>query len=404
METLLIEKQQSTSVDVSVINNDAKFITGWKAQFILRRFHWHILKLAIRQYGFSSSAMKVVKALIERKALVHGKEMLNKWAVASGKYYFFLYAPGFYSTKTDEFITGEMYRIIPVDDKPAALRFIFLAITKKCPMKCEHCFEWDNINKKEVLSYEAIRQIILKLKTAGIVQLHLSGGEPMLRIDDIVSIAEEFAEEMEIWIVTSGFNCTRENILRLKAAGVTGIVVSLDHYNKHEHDNFRGFKNAFEWATNAICFAREADMIACASVCCTQSFTSKKNLFAYVEFAKKLGASFIQLLEPKAVGHYSGKNVKLSPLQLKLLTDFYETVNFSNAYRNYPIVMYHGYHQQRVGCFTAGNRALYVDTNADVMSCPFCHVSSGNLLNDDVHQIIDRMRLKGCADYGIPGF
>ena len=48
-------------------------------------------------------------------------------------------------------------------------------------------------------------------------------------------------------------------------------------------------------------------------------------------------------------------------------------------YKKYPILLYHGYHQRRVGCF-AGSRSVYIDSAGDVHSCPFCHTKSFNII------------------------
>ena len=165
-----------------------------------------------------------------------------------------------------------------------------------------------------------------------------------------------------------------------------------------------GFDGAFGLAVNAAQYARQMDMIVCLSVCCTREFTSPENLYNYLELAHRLDVSFVQLLEPKAVGHYAGRDVKLSEEQTRLLRTFYEDVNFNSRYKNYPIVIYHGYYQPVIGCFSAGNRALYVDTNAEVMNCPFCKTSSGNLLHDDVHNVINTARANGCTAYFKPVF
>ncbi len=181
----------------------------------------------------------------------------------------------------------------------------------------------------------------------------------------------------------------------------TGFEISLDHFEKSHHDKFRGFENAYEWATNAIRFAREADMAVCASVCCTKEFTTRENLYEYIELARNLDCSFVQFLEPKAVGHYKGKDIKLSDEQLNFLASFYEEVTQSPKYKNYPIAIYHGFYNRKIGCVMSGTRALYVDTKGDIMSCPFCHISWGNMLHDDIFEVISKMRKKGCEDFGM---
>ena len=97
-----------------------------------------------------------------------------------------------------------------------------------------------------------------------------------------------------------------------------------------------------------------------------------------MQFAKNLGVHFVQLLEPKNIGHYADKEVLLEEKHIQLLESFFKIINNDAAYADYPFVMYHGYHQRRVGCY-AGSRSIYIDSAGDVNACPFCHTKSYNV-------------------------
>ena len=120
---------------------------------------------------------------------------------------------------------------------------------------------------------------------------------------------------------------------------------------------------------------------------------------AYADFAKSLGVSFIQILEPKAVGHYKDKDVLLTKEHEAILTKFYLQMNYEKKYSGYPIITYHGYHQRQIGCFGSGNRNLYVDTDGDIHACPFCRQKMGNVLSDDLSASIENLQAAGCRDF-----
>jgi len=315
-----------------------------------------------------------------------------------------MYAPGFPSKAFSRMYDFEMERILPTGKMNPLLRFVFLAITSKCPLKCEHCFESENLNRKELLSYDDLRKTIIELKAAGIVQVFLSGGEPMLRVKDIVKLAREFRDEMELWVLTSGFNATEENILLLKNSGITGLFVSLDHYDKSKHNNFRGSREAYDQAVSAIRNTRKLDMPVAMSVCVTHAMANEYDLLQYARLAKELDASFIQLLEPKQVGNFSDKDVLLNEEEKKVIEFFSHRINSENRYSDFPVVLYHGYHQRQVGCFAAGNRSLYIDSRGDILSCPFCHHKSGNVLTDNIDEAIACVKSKGCTDFRVAEF
>src|SRR4029078_8164631 len=135
---------------------------------------------------------------------------------------------------------------------------------------------------------------------------------------------------------------------------------------------FRGFNNSFEDVMQAVHVARENGLLITLTVCVTRSFTTWENLMAYEKLVKRLQVPFIQLLEPKAIGHYEGKPVSLDESHYALLERFYMLLNLDPAYRDYPVIIYHGYHQRRMGCLAGGNRTLYIDSEGYVNACPFC--------------------------------
>jgi MoaA/NifB/PqqE/SkfB family radical SAM enzyme len=186
-------------------------------------------------------------------------------------------------------------------------------------------------------------------------------------------------KKSEFYVLTSGFNFTAANAKALKDAGLTGVVISLDHYNPEKHNSFRGFRDSFSQVIQAIQYAQEQQLVVALTICVTKSFISWYNLMAYAKLAKKMKVAFIQLLEPKAVGHYKDKDVFLDRSELDLLERFFETMNFSRQYNDYPIVIYHGYHQRRVGCLSGGNRALYIDSEGYINACPFCNTRNFNV-------------------------
>jgi MoaA/NifB/PqqE/SkfB family radical SAM enzyme len=135
------------------------------------------------------------------------------------------------------------------------------------------------------------------------------------------------------------------------------------------------------------------------SLCPTKEFISEENMMHYALLAKKLGAAFILIIEPRAVGHFAGQEVEITPSQVKILEDFYLRMNFDPAYSNMPPVSYHGYHQRRVGCFGSGNRYLYIDTDGDMHVCPFCRQKIGNILNSTIEDSMEIIQKEKCHKF-----
>jgi MoaA/NifB/PqqE/SkfB family radical SAM enzyme len=345
---------------------------------------WNLIK--IRIFYFACTILKrpgliwkTFTAMLELRQNVWGGDLKKIYRV-DGKYYFNQYTPGWPGKLYDSVIKRELQRhaaVPPVEDK---LAFVFLAITRKCPMRCEHCFEWDNLNQKESFTKDDLFKVVDLYQRQGVMQFHFSGGEPMVRFKDLLPLIEFAAQKSECWVLTSGFNFTEQNARLLKEAGCKGVVVSIDHYIPELHNMFRGSMSAFEGAVNAISAARKAGLVTSLSVCTTKNFIDGGHLLPYMDFAKGLGVQFVQVLEPRSVGHYEGQNVLLEERHIAFLEQVFRELNHSPEYRDYPTMMYHGFHQRRVGCFS-GSRSVYVDSAGDVHACPFCHNKSYNIID-----------------------
>ena len=352
--------------------------------FIEKKLIWMAMKarifyMACKELRNPARILKTYKTVIQLRKDIWGGELKKLYKI-DRKYYFNMYTPGWPSRAYDNIWKSELRRHAPNSIDTEKTFFAFLAITRKCPMRCEHCFEWDNLNQKESFTKEDLLKVIDIYQKQGVQQFHFSGGEPMTRFKDLVELFKYTKGKSECWVVTSGFNCTTKNAKQLKNAGCKGVVVSIDHYIPELHNIFRGHTNAFEHATAAVKAVKDAGMVSAISVCATKAFIDGGHLLPYLEFAKNMGVHFVQVLEPRSIGHYEGQNVLLEEKHITILETFFKQVNHSKEYKKYPILLYHGYHQRRVGCF-AGSRSVYIDSAGDVHSCPFCHTSSFNIID-----------------------
>lgn len=360
---------------------------------------YNLFILVFHHFKNPLKCLSVLRRLVAIRKQVLGDFQLQKFVMANGKYYWDLYTPGCKSNAFTKYMEGEINRFEPLNVETNQFTHVFMAITKKCGMRCEHCFEWDALNGKEKLTKNDLQFMISKLNKIGVGQVQFSGGEPLLRIDDLINVLSETNDDIEYWVNTSGHGLTKENAKRLHDAGLTGVLISLDHFDDEQHNHFRGHKNAFYWAMEGVKNALENKLIPAFSICVTKSFATRENLIKYATLAKELGVYFIQILEPKAVGHYKGKDIALEPDHIKILESFYLDLNYDKKFNDFPLITYHGYHQRRVGCFASGNRSFYIDTDGDVHSCPFCHSKSGSFLNSDHSKNIEQLKQKSCQSF-----
>jgi len=130
--------------------------------------------------------------------------------------------------------------------------FLVLFINSICNMKCEHCFYWTSLNKKDDMSAEEIFELSKSL--GKLENLNLSGGEPFLR-KEFGDICRQFIrhnEVRQIYTPSNGYfkdrtiNAVTE-VLKEKELDLFVVELSLDGMPEF-HDTFRVAKNSFRRA------------------------------------------------------------------------------------------------------------------------------------------------------------
>lgn len=379
--------------------NDNKIISGFEKEWVHFKIRLSLVVIIIKTYSNPKDWVLAFKFLVQLRKKFLGDYQLNKMAKANGKYYMGLYTPGWNDAIYNKFIVSQLNDFKKTRSETNRFNSVFLAITKKCALQCKHCYEWENLNKKDVLSSDTIKLIVSKLQEKGVSQIQFSGGEPLLKVDTLVDVISNSKKTTNFWIATSGFKLTSNNAFQLKEVGLTGVIISLDHFIPEKHNEFRSFKDAYYWVEEAIKNAHKNNLVVALSVCVTNEFVSESNLMTYMELAKKLGVSFVQFLEPKPVGHFANKDVLLTLDNIKTLEKFYTKLNYDKAYKAFPIITYHGFYQRKIGCYNAGKKGMYVDTNGDMNACPFCHTKTGNILDDSFEDQLEVMTNTGCSSY-----
>ena len=355
------------------------------------------MDVALRIYKNPFLAFKKVKALKQLRNQTRNNRALPKYARAGNRFFVNFNTPGWPSKAFNRYVAHQLNSFTSAGAN--SIHTLVFAITKKCGFKCEHCFEWLNLNKPETLSKEELLLIVHRFHQLGVSQVQFSGGEPLNRLPDIYYLLDNAPSGIDYWLYTTGYSLTPEKAQLLKQHGLTGITISLDHCDEEKHNSFRGVKDAYDRALKATGYATTAGLIVCFSLCATKEFISIKNLLRYAELAKKHKVSFIQILEPKAVGHYEGKDVTLQPSQQAILEQFTDTFNYNADYKSYPTLVYHEYNSRRFGCSGSGSDYVYADTDGDIHNCPFCQRKLFSAFDDALPDLLHQMKTKGCAAF-----
>ena len=130
-------------------------------------------------------------------------------------------------------------------------------ITHRCPLACPYCSNPVELTRAaQELPTEDWARAFRQAADLGVLQVHISGGEPGARRDlaDIVASARDAG--LYVNLITSGIGITRERLQELDRAGVDHVQLSLQGIRPDMADRISGHpgswdkKMAFaEWVT-----------------------------------------------------------------------------------------------------------------------------------------------------------
>lgn len=134
-------------------------------------------------------------------------------------------------------------------------------LTHRCPLQCAYCSNpLEMVAPREELTTVQWLRVIDEAAGIGILQLHLTGGEPMARPDLPQIVAHAAARGLYTNLITSGVLLTDTAMADLLAAGIDHIQLSFQGAEASAADRMGGYKGGHARKLDAARRIREAGL------------------------------------------------------------------------------------------------------------------------------------------------
>ena len=130
-------------------------------------------------------------------------------------------------------------------------------ITHRCPLHCPYCSNpLEMIRADAELTTEDWKRVFAQARELGVLQLGLSGGEPLVRPDVEALAAHARTLGLYTTLVTSGVGLTRSRAGKLRDAGLEHIQISIQDSDHAVADHIAGM-SAVRQKLSAVAIVRE---------------------------------------------------------------------------------------------------------------------------------------------------
>ncbi len=184
------------------------------------------------------------------------------------------------------------------------LRSLRISVTDRCNLRCRYCmpeqdYVW--VPRTEILTFEEIATLVRVFLRLGVRELHLTGGEPLVRqdLDVLVGMLSAAPGVLDLALTTNGV-LLAERVAVLARAGLHRVTVSLDTLRP---DRFRGLTrcDALPRVLRGIEGARAAGLSPLKLNTVVMRGLNDDELVDLVEFSRAVAAE-IRFIEYMDVG------------------------------------------------------------------------------------------------------
>ncbi|CUK11097.1 Antilisterial bacteriocin subtilosin biosynthesis protein AlbA [Shimia thalassica] len=120
-------------------------------------------------------------------------------------------------------------------------------LTHRCPLACPYCSNpTDLLAKENELDTDTWLRVFKQAADMGVLQLHLSGGEPASRHDIVDLMQGAHDDGLYTNLITSGIGLTPRRLDALEAAGMDHIQLSMQGTTADLADWVGGYKGGFD--------------------------------------------------------------------------------------------------------------------------------------------------------------
>ena len=245
---------------------------------------------------------------------------------------------------------------------------ILLDPTSACNLHCTGCWAAEYGNKLN-LTFDEIDSIITQGKKLGVYIYIYTGGEPMVRRDDLIALCDkhsdcEFLCFTNATLIDEAF---AQQMLRVKnfipAISVEGF--------EQATDSRRG-AGVFQQVRRAMEILKEHKLPFGTSCCYTSANLDSISSEEFVDQLVEWGAKFAWYFHYMPVGNDAAPGLMPSPEQREQM---YTRIRAYRKSKPLFVIDFQNDGEYVGGCIAGGRRYLHINANGDVDPCVFIHYS-----------------------------
>jgi MoaA/NifB/PqqE/SkfB family radical SAM enzyme len=261
---------------------------------------------------------------------------------------------------------------------------ILLDPTSACNLHCTGCWAAEYGNKLN-LSLEEINKVINEAKELGVHLFAYTGGEPLVRKDDLIKICEEH-QDCQFIAFTNGTLIDEAFVAELKRVGNLWPAISVEGF-EDSNDARRG-QGVFGKAMKAMDLLKENGCIFATSICYTSANYETVTSPEFIKMEIDKGVLFSMYFHYMPVGNDASIDLMVNPEQREYMISRIRQIRSLEDGDGLFCFDFQNDGEYVGGCIAGGRNYFHINANGDAEPCVFIHYANSNIREDSVLDIL----------------
>jgi PqqA peptide cyclase len=195
---------------------------------------------------------------------------------------------------------------------------ILAELTHRCPLQCPYCSNPLALTKPATeLNTDDWRSVLAQGAAMGVLQLHLSGGEPMARADIYELVAHAAGHGLYTNLITSAVTLDADKTARLRDAGLDHVQISIQGVDAARADRVAGMTGAADKKRAAMRHVKAAGLALTVNAVVHRQNLSE--LDALIDLAVNEGAERLEVAHVQYYGWGLDNRAALLPTRAQTM-------------------------------------------------------------------------------------
>lgn len=261
---------------------------------------------------------------------------------------------------------------------------ILMDPTSACNLHCTGCWAAEYGNKLN-LSFDDMDNLITQGKELGIFFYMYTGGEPLVRKDDLIKICEKHSDCAFI-AFTNGTLVDQVFCDDLKRVGNLYLAISLEG-SEDVNDQRRG-DGVYKKVMHAMELLKENGCLFGTSICYTSSNCEKVTSDDFIQMEIDKGVKFSMYFHYMPVGNDASPD--LLPTREQRTYMYHRIRKIRNMTEGKGLFCFDFQNDGEYvgGCIAGGRNYFHVNANGDAEPCVFIHYSNANIKEKNLLEVL----------------